>query len=230
MVSLINPHTGELRFFLVPGLNFGLVAAVTQFNRVPEFCVHVMRRIFDACVSHFFDDYPVCEPDFSARSAQQCLVDFHILLGLPLSEDKQEKCEPINKYLGIENDFSRSGVDGTARVRMTQSRREQLVKTITDILECGTMSPAEASSLHGKCQFAITAPFGKVGRSVLILLRERWHQPNPPFWLPPALRRGLHFLLQLVRQLPDFVVWNLCCLPFTEKKRNRSTCDGGGQG
>ena len=68
------------------------------------------------------------------------------------------------------------------------------------------MSPAEASSLHGKCQFAITAPFGKVGRSVLILLRERWHQPNPPFWLPPALRRGLHFLLQLVRQLPDFVV------------------------
>ena len=48
---LMDPESGELMFFLVPGCKFGLKAAVIAFNRTPEFSVHVARAL--PCVCHF---------------------------------------------------------------------------------------------------------------------------------------------------------------------------------
>ena len=47
----MDPESGELMFFLVPGCKFGLKAAVIAFNRTPEFSVHVARAL--PCVCHF---------------------------------------------------------------------------------------------------------------------------------------------------------------------------------
>ena len=41
---LVDPDTGSPAFFLLPGMNFGLISAVNQFNRVPELVCAFLRR------------------------------------------------------------------------------------------------------------------------------------------------------------------------------------------
>ena len=210
VVSLMDPDSGGLKFFLVPGCNFGLTAAVVAFNRVPEFMVHVARRMLASCVSHFFDDYPVCEPEWSAKSSQLFLGLLHDIIGLPFSLEKHRLADDTADYLGIQNDFSTVHIDGHVQVRMTPSRRETLDAIISKALKDDSLSPAEASSLHGKLQFAMSASFGKIGRSALLLLRDREVSVSTPFSLSKVLRQSLCFLKQLVREVPDF---SMCILP-----------------
>ena len=213
VVSLMDPESGVLKFFLVPGCNFGLKAAVVAFNRVPEFMVHVARRLLASCVSHFFDDYPVCEPAWSAKSSQLFLGLLHEIMGLPFSLEKHFLADSTADYLGIQNDFSTVHVDGHVKVRMTPSRRETLDAIISKALKDDSLSPAEASSLHGKLQFAMSASFGKIGRSALVMLRDREVSETPPFNLSKVLRQSLSFLKQLVLEVPDF---RMCILPRVE--------------
>ena len=141
----MNPETGELLFFLVPGCNFGLKAAVVCFNRTPEFFVHIARRFLACATSHFFDDYPTCEPCFSAKSSQLFMRELHVLMGLPFSEEKHILPRQVADYLGIENDLSATGTTGIVRVRMTPSRRKLLMEMIDGVVEAKRMSDATAA-------------------------------------------------------------------------------------
>ena len=204
VVALRDPVSGVLRFFKVPGHNFGLLSAVLNFNRVPEFFVHACRRMLSTCVSHFYDDYPVCEPSFSCPSSQRALIAFHRLIGLPLSGDKHVACSPLCDYLGITNDFSVMQQTGEIRIRMTSSRREDLVQRLSEALEARLLSPSAAASLHGKLQFALTAMFGKIGRAALVLIRRRATAPGSSHTVSDQMAADLAFLCHLVKVVPDF--------------------------
>lgn len=204
VVALRDPGTGELKFFTMAGHNFGLLSAVLNFNRVPEFFVHVCRRVLSVCTSHFFDDYPVCEPDFSCGSSQRALVGFHALIGMPLAAKKHVPCAACNDYLGITNDFSEMRQTGLIRVRMTTSRRADLRFRLKEVLDTDSLSPSTAASLHGKLQFALSAMFGKIGRASLILIRQRATRPGSVHSLSDQLRDDLIFLRHLVKVVPDF--------------------------
>ena len=203
-VAQLDPASREARFFVLPGHNFGLISSVLNFNRVPEFMVHAARRILACCTSHFYDDYPVCEPSFACQSSQNALGFLHTLAGFPFSEEKHERCSRVSKYLGVENDFSTTATDGIARVRMTSSRREHLLASIQEIVESRELTPHAAAVLHGKMQFALTGAFGKVGRAALALIRERMWRHSGSFVLSNVLTSSLVFLWTLVRDAPDF--------------------------
>ena len=203
-VAQLDPGSREVRFFVLPGHNFGLVSAVLNFNRVPEFMVHAARRLLACCTSHFYDDYPVCEPSFSCQSSQGALGLLHDLAGFSFSEEKHEACSRVSQYLGVENDFRTTASDGIARVRMTSSRRRNLLGSIQEIVEARELTPHAASVLHGKMQFALTGAFGKVGRAALALIRERMWRHSGSFVLSNVLTSSLVFLWTLVRDAPDF--------------------------
>ena len=205
-VALKDPETGQLQFFIVPGHNFGLLSAVLNFNTVPEFTVHVARRMLGVCCSHFYDDFPVCEPDFSCHSSQQALVDLHKLLGFPLSGEKHVECAVENDYLGIHNDFSDMYAKGEAHVRVTDTRRATLVELLTEAIDSDTLSSPQAESLHGKLQFAVSGSFGKVGRAALLLIRERFKRSANADALSNSLRFALNLLRDIVISAPDFVL------------------------
>ena len=213
VVALKDP-SGELKFFIVPGHNFGLLSAVLNFNTVPEFTVHVARRMFASCCSHFYDDFPVCEPSFSCASSQKALWDLHQLLGFALAEKKHVPCALENDYLGIHNDFSQMYSRGEARVRVTDSRRADLIELLTEAIDSGALSPAQAESLHGKLQFAISGSFGKVGRAALLLIRERFRRVSSDDNLSKSLKFGLELLRDIIHAAPDFV---LRVLPSSER-------------
>ena len=54
-----------MRGFVPRGSNFGLAAAVTNYNRKPELTCAFARRMFAAVVEHYFDDFAILEPRFS---------------------------------------------------------------------------------------------------------------------------------------------------------------------
>ena len=47
-----DPTTGEPKYFTLPGFNFGLKAAVPQFNRFPEAMTAIARRLTRASSAH----------------------------------------------------------------------------------------------------------------------------------------------------------------------------------
>ena len=138
----------------------------------------VCRRVLSVCTSHFFDDYPVCEPYFFCGFGQRALVGFHALIGMPLAAKKHAPCASCNDYLGITHDFSEMRQTGLIRVRMTTSRRADLRLRLKEVLDTDSLSPSTAASLHGKLQFALSAMFGKIGRASLILIRQRATRPE----------------------------------------------------
>ena len=51
MVVLLGPQ-GEPEYFTLPGFNFGLRAAVPQFNRVTEAVTAIARRLLSVVCTH----------------------------------------------------------------------------------------------------------------------------------------------------------------------------------
>eukprot|EP00965_Chrysotila_dentata_P077791 2566103-Pleurochrysis_carterae.AAC.1 len=72
----------------MPGFNFGLKSAVNGFNRVPHCAVQVARRLLAICTAHYFDDFPVAEPDFAGASGQEALTELLEMIGFPLAPAK----------------------------------------------------------------------------------------------------------------------------------------------
>ena len=80
-----DPLRKQVAFFIVPGLNFGLRSAVTQFHRVPVLCTALARRCLMIPCGHYFDDYACVEPKGCGKSAQYYLRELHRVLGVPLA-------------------------------------------------------------------------------------------------------------------------------------------------
>ena len=55
------------------GFNFGLVAAVLGFNRLPEATTAIARRLLAIVCTHYFDDFAIVEPAGTINSAQAAL-------------------------------------------------------------------------------------------------------------------------------------------------------------
>ena len=80
IVALYHATRHEVVYYRVHGMSFGLVAAVVQFNRFPEFMVHAAQRLFNVVVSHYFDDYCTVEPKFMLDTGQLCLAKLHSII------------------------------------------------------------------------------------------------------------------------------------------------------
>ena len=57
-------------YYFLPGHNFGLVSAVTNFNRFPHLLVAMCRVLFAVPVDHFFDDYVIVDSRDGGTSGQ----------------------------------------------------------------------------------------------------------------------------------------------------------------
>ena len=51
------------RYFGLPGHNFGLLAAVVNFNRYPELVVVVVRAFCALAIDHYYDDFIIVDSD-----------------------------------------------------------------------------------------------------------------------------------------------------------------------
>ena len=69
--------------------------------------------------------------------------------------------------------------DGAARLSCKTSTRQKVLLLIERFLMPGEeMSPAQAASLYGKCQWVLL--HGRIGRSALSAIKERQYRPSTP--------------------------------------------------
>ena len=106
VVAVWNPTAKRVEFFIVKGFPFGLATAVLQFNRIPQCIVAACRRLLALCVCHYYDDYNLCEPRYSAKRGQFMLRRVHELLGFLLDPTKHISAAESNPFLGVVTDLS----------------------------------------------------------------------------------------------------------------------------
>ena len=206
VVVQIDPSSGEARYFITPGLNFGLKAAVNQFNRIPELVVAFLRRRGGVVCTHYFDDYCVAEPDYTLCSGQGVLVRLHQTMRLPLDlADKHNAMAEVGAFLGIEHDFRRVRRDGVAIMRPKAGRLEKILAMMAAILAAGCIAQGQAARLRGHLQFlSSTLLFGGRLARGAISAASRARRSRRPVPIPEGgvAWRAFTFLSLILRRLP----------------------------
>ena len=167
VVLLYVPGVGP-RYYTMAGFNFGLCAAVPQFNRLSEGAVAVARRLLMIVCCKFFDDFNVTQPSWCAGAAQDTLRGLMVELGCPFSEEKAVDAKESGLiFLGVENDFSGLADEGVVRMRVNPERVARLVELCDRVVGQRSLPTALASSICGKLQFTTSWSFSRVGRAAL---------------------------------------------------------------
>jgi hypothetical protein len=165
-VVAIGAGGAAIEYYTMAGFNFGLVAAVLGFNRLPEATTAIARRLLAVVCTHYFDDFAIVEPASTITSAQAALGELHQIIGLPFAPKKQQVGAPRFVFLGVETDLS-DAPRGQVRMRVTQTRIDSLVQQCREVMEENRFPPSVAASLSGKLLFTLTWAFGRLGRACL---------------------------------------------------------------
>ena len=151
----------RIRFFVLPGFNFGLVSAVLAFNSFPRAMIHFARLLLGVPCDHFYDDAVVVDITEHATSAQVALRLLFMLVGVPFADDKHKEMRAVGPYLGIITDLSSLEADGVVRLRIKPERQRKLIRDIEVVLQSGILTSGDAGKLEGKLMFASSPNLGK---------------------------------------------------------------------
>ena len=161
VLAAYDPCKKVPAFFLINALPFGATSSVYGFNRVAKSLWHIMTTLGAVWSTQYYDDYPNVElSDLAGNSRSFMEFILHALGWKYAMEGK--KAEPhgsVFKVLGVELDLSNS-CQGSITVSNKRERVDDLVKNLGEILDRGTLSGAEASTLHGQLNFAQGQYFG----------------------------------------------------------------------
>ena len=205
VVALWHPVERRVVFSTLPGLNFGLQAAVIAFNRFPDLAVRlqVLRGVFAWTGSHYFDDFLTVEPRACAGSGQEVLREVMELLGLPVSPEKHVRAASTFVFLGVWCSFLGLRTMEVS-LGITAARADSLCKDMSSIMGSSTLGPGEASRLAGRLSFATTWVAGRMGRALMqpVYRRAASKLRGQTNALVPGLRLALTFFQSIFKEVP----------------------------
>ena len=195
VITLREPVTGKISFFVMIGHSFGLVAAVYNYNRRSAAITDVLRRIFWVAAFNFYDDKYGFELEQTCSSAFECARKVHWWLGAKFDAKKLQLCfDPT--ILGITYDLK------GMQLKIKESRKEELGEEIDSILATGLLPPGQAGKLRGKLMFGSSQLWGKIGRAFLRSLSERQYAKFPRSDLNRAIQLSLEKWLDFIHRGP----------------------------
>ena len=159
------------------------------------------------CVTHYFDDYCVCELDHSCRSGQSLLWTLHTLLGMPLARAKHVPAASSGVFLGIMHDFSELARSKVAYMRPKPGRARALVAALSAIVLAGFALTSQVATLRGKLQFLLaTVGYGsRAIRSVSAALAS-FRRGGRGIRLTDRFLQAADFCIAFLEMLPDRAV------------------------
>ena len=173
VLTAYDPNRKVPAFFLINALPFGATSSVYGFNRVAKSLWHIMVSLGAVWTTQYFDDYPNVELRDLAGNSRSFMEFILHALGWKYAMDGK-KAEPhcsAFKVLGVELDLSESH-RGSITVSNKRERVDDLVKTLGRILDKGTLTGAEASTLHGQLNYAQGQYFGCSLKPTMIFLQK----------------------------------------------------------
>ncbi|CAE7698871.1 unnamed protein product [Symbiodinium sp. CCMP2592] len=151
-----SPERRAPAFFVSTALMFGASSAVFSFNRCSASLWHLAVTMGSVCCTVYFDDFPCAEPSASSGSAQDFMVGLlSTCLGwnVALQPKKNQPFSQTFTLLGIELSL-KTADQGILKVRNKPDRVLELRAELDRLLSQGYMKRSEASSLHGRLNFA----------------------------------------------------------------------------
>ena len=214
-VAVWDDDAGKVVYVDVPGHNFGLKAAVVNFNRFPELATVAARRLIWCVSEHYYDDNDTCEPDFAKDSGQKALVELcgDTFFGFSFDPGKDVDMRPSNEYLGVVSDLSRMH-EGVLEMDVSKKRRRKIKDLTEQVLREQKLRSGMAASLYGKSRFMLSPCFGSLGKACLQPIMAREYQRNASE-LTDDLRDSVEFVHYVCDALPPL---RLPLMPSTLEK------------
>jgi hypothetical protein len=214
-VAVWDDDAGKVVYIDVPGHNFGLKAAVVNFNRFPELATVAARRLLWCVSEHYYDDNDTCEPEFAKDSGQQALVELCAddFFGFSFDPGKDVDMHASNEYLGVVSDLSRAP-EGILAMDVSAKRRAKIKALAEEVLQTEKLRSGMAASLYGKSRFMLSPCFGSLGKACLQPIMAREYQRGQSD-LTDDLRDSVEFVHYVCDALPPL---QLPLLPSAKEK------------
>ena len=189
VIALSNPDTGAAAYFAMVGHSFGLVSAVYNYNRRAALITEILQNVFFIAARNYYDDKFGFTDVALVNQEIDIVRCLHVWLGADFSDSKiQVGAHPV--ILGIGYDLA------SQHLYVTEERKQDLTKTINEILQAGQLTRAMAAKLKGRLEHVATHFWGRFGRTFLRPLAER--QYGGGLALGTALNAALRFWLWLL--------------------------------
>ena len=171
VVTLANPCNGNVQFFLMNTLPFGAAASVLHFNHISAL-LWALGCQLGLIWSAYYDDYPLICPggmEASTLGGAKALLG---LLGFKYSADKLVQPDFQADMLGVRLDLGACG-KGVVQVSNKPGRIDEILQTLTTIVEERKLRPSDLPSQLGRLQFADMQIAGRSGRLAMHDLRGK---------------------------------------------------------
>ena len=228
IIAVFNPDTKSVEFYEMFGQPFGASLAVLNFCRLSEWLCRVATRLLHLVLDHYFDDFSLFEPKFSAPSAFWALGRLFQLFGFVFDEGKDVLPTAVFPSLGVVFDLRHVRRNSLLKVRPKPTRITKILEELRSIRAKGSLTSGEASRLVGKLLFVAETLFGRVSRCALSAFRARQYSKAVRLsldleaaisWWPAAL-----FILP-PRELPVYPREERPTLLYTDASEERGTAN-----
>ena len=170
VTCMYDVDVGGPTFWINKALPFGSSGSVYGFNKCSRCLERVLSALGVTFCSSYVDDFPMIEPDITARSATIMIESLWSLLGWSV-DDRGHKYVEYNRsvsLLGVEVVFEDNFI-----VVGNSGRRLANIASECEVLEsAGVISPSDASRLAGRLNFVRSYVEGKPLNSLIHRLHE----------------------------------------------------------
>ena len=164
-IAVWNPHERKVQFLGLNALPFGAVGSVSSFLRISMAIWYIGVRGLRLCWTAFFDDYTMLSKTSCAKSASTSAESLFSLLGIDFAREGKKAVDWGTEVsaLGV---VLRLGPEEIT-VGHTETRVNELCKTLEAIEAARTMSMKDAERLRGRLQWFETFSSGRLAQQAL---------------------------------------------------------------
>eukprot|EP00435_Cladocopium_sp_Y103_P068239 s333_g31.t1 len=169
ILTLKHPESNVVYGFECLTLPFGSVASVICFNRIARLYQRILNEVL-VLATNYFDDYPIIELGYLAKSTESTLKAVADLLGFNVAYDKDlpfsRRADLLGVTLNLEDDTMQC-----VKVSNKQSRVLEMSTALQKIISERCIFPAMMPSMFGRLQFCEAQILGRQGRLAMADLR-----------------------------------------------------------
>ena len=198
-IAVCKPGASEPSLFGVNALPFGAVGSVAGFLRISHALWFIGVAALGLCWTAFYDDFSVLTREELLHSTSLSCELLFRLLGVDFA-DSGKKAVPFSrdfKMLGLVVNTETSS-KGSLTITHTVERRQELVDSMTEVLQAGVLSSKDAERLRGRMVFFEGYTFGRIANAAVKNLGRVCLGTNANNRLASDLQTVLKFLIRRV--------------------------------
>ena len=171
VVSLQRLDGNGTTHYVMNCMPFGASSSVHNFNRIGRMIWAIGVIELRLPWVNYFDDYPIFTPSEISASTMAAAKGMLKLLGFGFAENKLEPFATRAEVLGVVVDCSLVS-EGKLVYAMKESRRQEALNAIEDIINKGTVIPCLLPSVLGRLQFVDGQLAGRTGKLAMADIRS----------------------------------------------------------